>query len=219
MWWIPIAIGTALLLDCLFDESGVREVDPDLADQLVVSFFGIASTGKSSAVKTLYGVKRPASPIPGTTQHVKRIRGCVRVGVTVVDTPGLADIDEAVAQRALAFIDDTDIFVYLVNANGGVNSEVIKSLTHLRSAGRPLLAVINKIDTIDLSEREEFLADQLARLQSLCDDAIAVAIDPHPSISKKPINLSALKDWIVNTVDEEGERLLEEKALATCRST
>lgn len=221
MWWIPVVVvfsGAALLLDALLDEVEARDVDPNLVDQLVVSFFGVASSGKSSAVKALYGIDRPTSPIPGTTKRVRRFPGCVRVGVTVADTPGLADVNKATAEKALAFINDTDIFVYFINANGGVNSEVVKNLELLREQKRPLLAVINKIDTIAAAGRKAFLSDQLYKLEPLCDHAIAVAVDPHPSISARPMNLAALKRWIRTAVEEHGEALLNEKGLANVRS-
>jgi predicted GTPase len=220
MIWIP---GVALLGGALGYVVGkLLESDPAASsrwvsrkyrDKLMVAFYGAASSGKSSAVKTLFGLDvNHIHPIPGTTDQVYVWR--LPSGISIADTPGLQDIDEGFVLKAKSFIDDVDIFVYLINANGGINEKVQADLNLLKAVKRPFLAVLNKIDTIHPGHRQEFFEHQLVASGVPRENMMLAAFDPIPSISPHPINVEAVRAWIGQTVKGKGEDLLREKRTA-----
>lgn len=232
MWWlIPLAVAVGVIAhefdekqdeheeisraDCheIVESTDERRISRNLRKKLVVSFYGPPSAGKSTLVQQLFGVPRPSSPIPGTTRRTKRIEGCFP-NTVIVDTPGVGGVDDEVAQRAVRFVDDTDIFVFLVNANGGVNIRVLEHIATLHDTGRPVLAVVNKIETIAPAELKRFITHQRKLLKDYCDQVVCIAADPLPAISAEPINLDAVTCWIEATVRRHGRWLLDEKSLA-----
>lgn len=210
-----IVIGAALLVGGLISAivETPRKVSKEYKDKLVLAFYGAASVGKSSAIKALFGV-RPGKihPIPGTTKKVEV--WSLPMGLSIADTPGLQDTNEELVQKAKEFIDNVDIFIYIINSNGGVTEKVRADLELLKAVGRPLLVVLNKIDTIDPNKLEEFIEHQFRVCGVTIDNFIPVAFDPLPPISKKPINIRAVKKWITHIVKEKGEELLNEKKKA-----
>ena len=131
--------------------------------------------------------------------------------VCVVDTPGLQDINQIFVSRANQFIDNADIFVYLINANGGITEGVKTDIDLLKATERPLLVLLNKIDTIDQQKRDEFIAHQSSRAGVPDQDFRAVAFNPLPVVSPHPINLDTVRKWLDITVKEQGEKLLDLK--------
>ena len=187
-----------------------RRVSGEHKDKIIVSFYGPASAGKSSGVKILFGINPDSChPIPGTTKDV--YVWSLPKGLSVADTPGLQDTNEVLVGRAKEFIDNTDIFIYVVNSNGGITYKVKADLELLRAVGRPLLVVLNKIDTIRKSERDEFVKHQF-RIADITEDSFfPVAFDPLPQISRKPINIEPVQEWINRTLREKRQSLLAKK--------
>ncbi|ODS31901.1 MAG: putative GTPase protein [Candidatus Scalindua rubra] len=188
-----------------------RYVDKEYKDRLVISLYGAASSGKSSGGKALFGIDNGTiHPIPGTT---KKVSVCtLPQGMSVADTPGLQDTNEELVKRAKNFIDNVDIFIYVINLNGGVTKKVKADLLLLKEVKRPLAVVLNKIDTIDSKKRDEFIGHQKSVVESIHPwKFFTVAFDPLPQISKKPINVVQVLDWVTSTVKEKGNELLKEK--------
>jgi GTP-binding protein EngB required for normal cell division len=216
-----------------------RRVSGEYEEKLVIAFYGAVSSGKTSAIKVLFSVDPgPIHPIPGTTKHVSVIS--LPAGLSVADTPGLQDINAEFVTRASQFIDNADIFVYLINANGGITEGVRKDIELLKSTRRPLLILLNKIDTIPPAQREEFVAHQREVAgfpkqdsrpsilglfdenelppfgrKALYHEFHAVAFDPLPAVSVDPINIDVVRRWIDRTVQAQGERLLKLKRSAS----
>ena len=218
--WIPAArlLGGALgyVVGRLLDSSPAnssRCVSRRYLDKLMVAFYGAASSGKSSGIKTLFGLDvKQIHPIPGTTDKVYVWR--LPNGISVADTPGLQDIDEDFVLKAKSFIDDVDIFVYLVNSNGGINEKVQDDLNLLKAVSRPLLVVLNKIDTIQPGDRQEFFEHQLVAAGVPRENMMLAAFDPIPNLSPHPINVEPVRAWIDKTLKTKGEDLLGEKKTA-----
>ncbi len=151
-----VALGLGALWDILLSSAGKpRRVAKDYQDKLILALYGSAASGKTTAVKVLYGVEVGAiHPIPGTTKsvHVQTLPK----GLSVADTPGLQDTNEEFVARAKEFVDNVDIFIYLINSNGGITDKVRVDLEFIKAVGRPLLVLLNKIDTIPTSQRKEF---------------------------------------------------------------
>jgi GTP-binding protein EngB required for normal cell division len=193
-----------------------RKVTIENKDRLIVSFYGAASSGKSSAAKALYGMATERGPIADITKKVSVWN--LPDGLSVADTPGLQSTNEELVKKAKRFIDDVDIFVYIINSNGGITKEVMSDLKLLKAVGRPLAVVLNKIDTILPEEREAFLIHQFSIADVPPDTFFSVAFDPHPQISNEKINIENVRNWINSTIKEKGNKLLEEKQKAIINS-
>ncbi len=189
-----------------------RKVTRENKDRLIVSFYGAASSGKSSAAKALYGMDTERGPIADTTKKVSVWN--LPEGLSVADTPGLQSTNEELVKNAKRFIDDVDIFIYIINSNGGITKEVMSDLKLLKAVGRPLAVVLNKIDTILPEERETFLIHQFSVADVPPDTFFSVAFDPHPQLSNEKINIKNIRNWINSTIKEKGNMLLEEKRKA-----
>lgn len=187
-----------------------RLISQKYRNSIIVSFYGSANAGKSSGVKALFGINPGIiHPIPGTTKEVGV--WTLPDGLSIADTPGLQDINDDRAAKAKRFIDNTDIFIYVINSNGGITEKVRVDLELLKAIGRPLLLVLNKIDTIEKSKREEFVEHQFRVADISRDSFLAVAFDPLSQISHKPINLVLVRKWLNKTVKEKMDILLREK--------
>ncbi len=189
-----------------------RKVTSENKDRLIVSFYGAASSGKSSAAKALYEMATERGPISDITKEVSV--WTLPDGLSVADTPGLQSTNEELVKKAKRFIDDVDIFIYIINSNGGITKEVKSDLILLKAIGRPLAVVLNKIDTIPPEERETFLIHQFSIADVPPDTFFSVAFDPHPQISNEKINIENVRKWINRTKEEKGNMLLEEKRKA-----
>lgn len=196
-----------------------RLVSKNLVDRLVIGFYGSASAGKSSSLHALYGIDPgKVHPIPGTTEQVNvyplpdnAADQMNDLGISLADTPGLDDKDLEIGQRAKGFIDNTDIFIYIINANGGIGEKVDDHLRILQQTKRPMLIVLNKIDTIKSKDRNGFIDNQRKISGTETADFLAAAFDPLPKISKDPINIDSVQQWIRECVKTNGKTLLEEK--------
>jgi len=192
---------------------GPRQVDRVFADRLVISFFGAVSAGKSSGIKATFGVN-PGNihPIPGTTKRVRV--WALPEGLSVADTPGMQDPDEQRVRLAKSFIDNTDIFVHVINSNPGITQKVKADMAVLRATCRPVLVVLNKIDTISEGVRAGFVLHQ----QKIADVApemfFSVAFDPLPQVSGTPMSVEPLRERIRQVVERQGAQLVREKRRA-----
>ena len=148
-------------------------------------------------------------PIPGTTKEVGI--WTLPDGLSIADTPGLQDINDVNVTKAKKFIDNTDVFIYVINSNGGITEKVRGDLELLKAIGRPLLVVLNKIDTIEKNKCKEFVEHQFRVAGVYRESFLAVAFDPLPQISQKPINVELVQEWISKTLKEKGELLLKKK--------
>ncbi len=202
-----------------------RKVTSENKDRLIISFYGAASSGKSSAVKALYGMAAGSGPISDITKEVsvwnlpeKVSAWTLPNGLSVADVPGLQSTNEELVKKAKRFIDDVDIFVYIINSNGGITKDVMSDLILLKAVGRPLAVVLNKIDTILPEERETFLIHQFSIADVPPDTFFSVAFDPLQQISNEKINIENVRNWINSTIKEKGNMLLEEKQKAIINS-
>lgn len=196
-----------------------RRVSKNLVDRLVIGFYGSASAGKSSGLKALYGVSTgKIHPIPGSTEQVSvfplpdsATGQNFELSISLADTPGLDDNDIERGQTAKDFIDNIDIFIYVINANGGVGEKVEGHLRILRQTQRPMLIIMNKIDTIKPRDRAKFVNHQRRVSGVRSGNFLAVAFDPLPKISKDPINIDSVQRWIRKCVKTNGKTLLKQK--------
>lgn len=182
-------------------------VNEQLEKNLVIAFLGTASSGKTSGIKTLFGIDfGDIHPIPGSTNKVK-VKG-ISKNVFIADAPGFGDIKGEVAQKAKDLCESVDIFIYILNAEGGYKIQEKEDYQNLVSYNREVLVLLNKIDLIRPHQKEEFVEDQRKKMGVNSENFIPVAFDPLPQISPNPINIDAVQAWIQNTLEKKGKDLL-----------
>jgi GTP-binding protein EngB required for normal cell division len=165
--------------------------------RVTVGIVGSPSSGKDAAMSALFGIDTGnVNPVAGSTRQVEIRRLPQSTALFVVNTPGMGDVIESVTEEARQVLDHIDVYLYLVNAQGGVQAREKADHEACRRRGRPVLVVINKIDTLRDADRDRFLADCSAKLRVEEGDLLPVAFDPLPQLSPGPIGLEAVQGWI-----------------------
>jgi GTP-binding protein Era len=200
-----------------WDTTGV-EVDAALRGQLTLAFLGSASAGKDSAIRAVFGIDfGEISPIPGSTSALKVIPLDEAGQVLLVNAPGFGDVRADVDQVARKILDDMDVIVYVVNAEGGATIDERRDLDAIRSGyggkPRPVLVCLNKIDLIRVKEREAFVVATLAQLGVDRKDCVVAAFDPLPQLAAAPIGVAEVTLWIHDQLAVSGKQLLFAKHL------
>ena len=123
--------------------------------KLVISLYGPVNSGKSSVVNALTGQKlADVRAIAGWTTEVKLYR--LTENAYISDTPGLDDIAEEHSKRAEEFVEqDAHIIIFFLNASVGTPKSAVDAYNKLHSLGKPIIVVLNKIDTIELDEQKD----------------------------------------------------------------
>ena len=174
--------------------------------RVTVGVVGSPSAGKDAAIKAIFGIDSGnVDPVAGSTTEVEIQRLPGSTALFVVNTPGLGDVVEAVTEEARQILDHIDVYIYVVNAQGGVQAREKADWESVRATGRPALVVVNKIDTLRERDRERYLADARDKLAVRAEDFAAAAFDPLPQLSESPIGLGPVHDWLVERLEHLGK--------------
>ncbi|MEQ1503782.1 MAG: GTPase [Myxococcota bacterium] len=166
--------------------------------RVTVGIVGSPSSGKDAAMVALFGLPGNIDPVAGSTTQVEIRRLPNATALYLVNTPGMGDVIESVTEEARQVLDHIDIYLYLVNAQGGVQAREKADHAACRARGRPVLVVVNKIDTLRDDDRPRFLADCRTKLGVGPDDLVAAAFDPLPQLSERPLGVEAVQEWITD---------------------
>ena len=201
--WPLLAVGLLVWLGRPRDEKllpGVLEVArlrQVVRHRVTVGVVGSPSCGKDAAIRAIFGVDSGnIDPIAGSTKSVAITRLPDATALYVVNTPGMGDVVETVTEEARQVLDHIDVYLYVVNAQGGVQERELTDWSHCRQSGRPVAAIINKIDTLRPADRERYLTDAREKLSAPEADFFAAAFDPLPQLSEEPIGLAPVREWI-----------------------
>jgi GTP-binding protein EngB required for normal cell division len=193
MWWVlrPDPELSRVLVVLV---ARLRQV---VAHRVTVGFVGSPSTGKDAAIRAVFGIASGnISPIAGSTKEVAITALPGATALYVVNTPGLGDVVESVSEEARQVLGHVDVYVYVVNAEGGVQARELADWKRCVESGKPSLAVVNKIDVLRERDRERYLADARAKLGAAEEDFLAVAFDPLPELAAGPIGVEAVRGWL-----------------------
>lgn len=191
------------LLPAVLEVARLRRI---VRHRITVGVVGSPSSGKDAAIKAVFGVDSGnINPVAGSTTAVSITRLPGATALYVVNTPGLGDVVADVTEAARQILDHIDVYLYVVNAQGGVQSRELADYRGCVETGRPVLAVVNKIDTLRPGDRERYLADAREKLGAPADDFAAVAFDPLPQLSEAPINIAAVQGWLSRTLSGLGK--------------
>jgi len=151
-----------------------------------IALIGVPNVGKSTLLNRLVGDKLAiTSPKPQTTRH--RLLGIVNLPeaqLLFLDTPGVLDpkgaLNATLVQAALTALSEADVVVWLVEPRPPATADKVL-LPHLRQLHRPLIVVLNKIDTVPKPQllplisayHELFPASPIIPLSALRGDGLA----------------------------------------------
>ena len=202
VWWLGRPKDD-LLLPAVLEVARLRQV---VRHRVTIGVVGSPSSGKDAAIKAIFGVDTGnVHPVAGSTKEVAIMRLQGASALFVVNTPGMGDVVQAVTEEARQILHHIDVFVYVVNAQGGVQARELADYRGCQSTGRPVLAVINKIDTLRPSDRERYLVDARGKLGAPPEDFLSAAFDPLPQLSPTPLGVDEVQDWITHHLAELGK--------------
>ncbi len=166
-----------------------------------VAILGRPNVGKSTLVNALLGQKITAvSPRPQTTR--KRQMGILtdeNVQVVFVDTPGIHHprhkLGEYMNQQALEALQESDLILFLVDANSPPDEEDQLLVYAIQKANKvkDTFVVLNKIDLISA----ETLTERLISYQDLLP-----AAEIHPVSAKRGDHLKDLLQHMIERLPE-----------------
>lgn len=202
VWWLGRP-KDRMLLPAVLEVARLRQL---VRHRVTVGVVGSPSSGKDAAIRALFGIDTGGiHPVAGSTREVSIQRLPGASALYVVNTPGMGDVVEAVTEEARQVLHHIDVFVYVVNAQGGVQARELRDYRGCMASGRPVLAVVNKIDTIRDRDRQRYLDDARGKLGAPEDDFLAAAFDPLPQLSETPLGVEPVQAWITRHLVELGK--------------
>ncbi len=202
LWWFGQP-SDKVLLPAIVEVALLRAA---VRHRVTVGVIGSPSTGKDAAIRALFGIDTGnISPVAGSTKtvEIKRLPGAT--ALYIVNTPGLGDVVDSVTEEARQVIDHIDVYLYVVNAQGGVQQRERADYGVVRRQGRPVLVVVNKIDTLRVEDRARFLEKTKAQLGLADVELVPAAFDPLPQLADAPIGVLEIRGWITQRLLEMGK--------------
>ena len=192
-----------ILLPAVLEVARLRQI---VRHRITVGVVGSPSSGKDAAILAVFGVNSGnIDPVAGSTRSVTITRLPEATALYVVNTPGMGDVVESVTEAARQVLDHIDLYLYVLNAQGGVQARELADYQRCVASERPVLVAVNKIDTLREADRERYLVDAREKLGAAAEDFVAVAFDPLPQLSETPINIDAVRDWIRDRLVDYGK--------------
>ena len=117
----------------------------------------------------------------------------------LVDTPGLSTITKANENKTKNFIEESDVVLWVLNANHIGQSDVREKLAEVAKMGKPIIAIINRIDEIDSNPAriEKFVQKKLGiYLQKIFSTNAKGAYEAVKESDQKKLKESGLTDLL-----------------------
>jgi hypothetical protein len=117
----------------------VARIRQRVLHRVTIGVVGSPSTGKDAGIKALFGIDTGnISPIAGSTKEVAIQRLPGATALFIVNTPGLGDVMESVTEEARQVLDHIDLYLYIVNAEGGVQARELADYQRCVATGKPV---------------------------------------------------------------------------------
>ena len=152
--------------------------------RLRLAVFGRVGVGKSSLLNALTGTELFATNVAhGSTREQQVEPWPLAIdglnGVDLMDTPGLDEVGAAERQRLAADLAiAADLVLFVVDSD--LTSLDLEALEQLLQRGKPLLLVLNRIDTWPAGEHDALLASIRRRLPPVSGNLMLVAVAAAP---------------------------------------
>jgi GTP-binding protein EngB required for normal cell division len=202
LWW-KLRPDGARLSAAVLEVARLRQI---VLHRVTIGVVGSPSSGKDAGIRAMFGIDTGnISPIAGSTKEVAIQRAPGSTALYLVNTPGMGDVVERVTEEARQVLDHIDVYLYVVNAEGGVQAREKSDYERCKATRKPVLALINKIDVLRPRDKDKYLADARVKLGAPEDAFMAVAFDPLPELSPGPIGLEAVHTWIRQRLADLGK--------------
>lgn len=196
----------AVLAAGLRDVVALRE---KVENRFIIALIGPPSVGKDAALAAVFGVDTGnVDPVAGATREAAVYTVAGHPGVELLNTPGLGDVDTRLTAETRSLLDQADLFLFLISAQTGVRTRERDEYVRARHRGRPVLVLVNKIDTLRHADRVRMLQDTREKLGLSSDRVLGVALDPLPQLAPAPVGVSAVQQWVAQSMVAAGRRPL-----------
>ncbi len=185
----------------------LAELREKVENRYVIVVIGPPSVGKDAALRAIFGIDTGnVDPVAGATRSaaVYTLAGCP--GVELINTPGLGDVDQGLTAETRALLDQADLFLFLLSAQTGVRTRERDEYVRARHRGKPVLVLVNKIDTLRSADRRRLVEDCARKLELDPGRVLGVALDPLPQLADAPVGVGAVRRWITAAMAEVGRR-------------
>jgi small GTP-binding protein len=159
-------------------------------------------------------------------EHSEKIRyvelsypaGILENKVTLVDTPGVNDINEARAEITYSYIPRADAVIFLLDSTQVLKNSERSFIQQrlLRRTRDKLIFVLGKADLLDETEAEEAMAFATEHLAELVEDPVVFAISPRQFLEgeRDKSGMEPFLDFLRSYLSEQRVRVLLDNAIA-----
>lgn len=211
-----------------------------VANRVHISIFGKRNAGKSSLINALTGQQLSiVSEVAGTTTDpVYKTMEILPLGpVVIYDTAGIDDdgeLGKLRVEKSMAVLNKTDIAVYVVSAESGIDDKDKQVIDTIKQRGIPLVVVYNKSDLKSDRELSENViavsavtGEGIEELKKALCTSLPDGVQKQPLISDLlgkgdsvilviPIDSAAPKGRIILPQQQVLREALESEAVVSC---
>ncbi len=130
-------------------------------------------------------------------------------GITLVDTPGVGSVHQKNTDEAYAFVKESDAVIFMLSVDSPINQIEVEFLKNAREFASKFYFVVNKIDTIDeddLNDYVNYCRDLIKKLMEV-DEIQLFTVS-----AKKGIGIEELKAAIKHDCETTVREIIEQSA-------
>ena len=130
-------------------------------------------------------------------------------GITLVDTPGVGSVHQKNTDEAYAFVKESDAVIFMLSVDSPINQIEVEFLKNAREFASKFYFVVNKIDTIDeddLNDYVNYCRDLIKKLMEV-DEIQLFTVS-----AKKGIGIEELKAAIKHDCETTLREIIEQSA-------
>ena len=142
----------------------------------------------------------------------------------LVDTPGLATMTEQNAERTQSYFQKADVVLWVLNGNYLGNSDVNNELRKVAKMGKPIIAIVNRIDEYeeDVQECLEYAQQELGiyvkYLLPLSAKNAFQAIQSGDSTALEQSGFTALLEYLENKIERQADEVHDASLLNSAKA-
>ncbi|MDP6932022.1 MAG: 50S ribosome-binding GTPase [Myxococcota bacterium] len=199
------------LVRCLHAIAYIAQLRVRINARAVIGFVGNPSSGKDAALRSVLGLDTGnIDPTAGSTSEVEIYAiPDSNEQLFAVNTPGLGDVRDEISDRARKVLRLIDIYVYVLNAEGGMRAGELEDFERCRSSGRPVVLVLNKIDLLRPDDVPRYIEDLRNRIPE-DTQVLPCAFDPlvplAGALGLEEALIQAVRDALARELGLEADR-------------